>query len=79
MPPRLLRLMLVGVVLTLIGVVGMGVRAARDPGASLLLFAPFYGVGLAALIVALFWWLITMTRRRNQPPDDHHSSSDPDQ
>lgn len=79
MPPHLLRLMLIGVVLTLVGVVGMGVRTALQPGASLLPFAPFYGVGLAALIVALFWWLVTVTRRRNPPPDDHHSSSDPDQ
>jgi len=77
MPAGLRRLLLVGVVLVLVGLVGMAVRTALQPGASLLPFAPFYGGGLAALVVALFWWLVDMTRRREVPPANRDSSSDP--
>ena len=77
MPAGLRRLLLVGVILVLVGLVGMAVRTVLQPGASLLPFAPFYGGGLAALVVALFWWLVDMTRRREAPPTNRHSSSDP--
>lgn len=77
MPAGLRRLLLVGVVLVLVGLVGMAVRIALQPGASLLPFAPFYGGGLAALVVALFWWMVDLTRRREAPPTNRHTSSDP--
>lgn len=80
MSRRVFRLLLVGIVLTLIGVVGMGVRATLQPGASLLPFAPFYASGLVALVVALFWWLAEMGRGPDRPStDDHSSSTTPDQ
>lgn len=78
MSPRLLRLFLVGLALTLVGVVGMGVLKAMRPESSLKVFLPIYGIGLAALVVALFWWLVEMTRRREAPPTARPTSTDQD-
>ena len=69
MPSALRRLLIAGIVLTLVGLLGMA-AAVSSPGAAgpwvRYVFVPSYVAGAALMIAAGVWWLVRYTGRRDR-------------
>lgn len=69
MPPRVRTLFLLGLGLTLVGVLGLALTVGQDPDAAVQprWFVPIYAAGALLLVGTGLAWLIHWTRRR--PPE----------
>lgn len=78
MHPRLRRLVLIGVLLTFVGLIGLAVTITAGGPVSPVWFTPFYVAGLLVLLAALAGWLLDLVSHREERGSQDHPSSHPD-